>query len=404
MHHRRPIHRGCRAALAALALLAATPLPSAHAQEVPIDVILSTTGNAAFLGQMRSRTLAAMQTMINDQSLNGERGIGGKPVRFLVHDDQTSPQVTVQITSSLVAARPPVVIGASISGTCAAELPMIKAAGPVAYCLSPGIHPPEGSYMFSAGVSTHDLARVVFRYALARGWTRIATITSSDTTGQEMDEGLDAALKLPEFAAAQMVARARFNIGEVSMTAQIERIRDAHPQMLIVWSTGTAVAGVFKAMIQADLDVPVVTSNGNMSADVMRQFAGFLPKDLLVPAPAFLPHDGLFKLDPRVERKQQDYYAAMRAAGLPIDLNTAGIWDPTLLVVEGLRTLGTDTTPAKMRAWLATLHDFPGITGLYDFPKTPQRGVAEEASTMSRWDAAGDRWVPVAGPRGVLLN
>ena len=397
------IYRIAGAVVAALLLAGSAGIQPASAQDVPINVILSTTGNAAFLGQMRARTLDAMQALLNRQG-----GIAGKPIRFIVQDDQTSPQVTVQITSSLRAQKVPVLIGASISGTCGAELPMIRAAGPLGYCLSPGIHPPAGSYMFSAGVSTHDLARVIFRYLLARGWTRVAAITSSDTTGQEMDEGLDEALRLAEFAdghtGLRIVERARFTIGDVSMAAQVERIRDARPDAVIVWSTGTAVAGVFKAMIQSGLDVPVVTSNGNMSVDVMHRFAGFLPKTLLVPSPAFLPHDGLFTLDPRVERMQQDYFAAMRAAGLPIDLNTAGIWDPTLLVVEGLRALGADTTAPKLRDWLAGLKDFPGITGLYDFPRTPQRGLSEHDATMTSWDAVGDRWVPVAGPGGVPLN
>ena len=381
--------------IAAMALL----LPAAAwAQDAPLNVILSMTGNAAFLGQMRQRTLTAME-----KPLNQEGGIGGKPIRFVFHDDQTSPQVTVQITSSLLAEHPPVVLGASLSGTCTAELPLIKANGPVAYCFSPGIHPPPGSYMFSAGTSTRDLAQMMFRYFLARGWTRVATMTSSDVTGQEMEEGFDEARRTPGLDAVNMVSRQRFNIGDVSTAAQIGRIAEAKPDVLIVWSTGSAVAGVFKAMIQAGLDVPVVTSNGNMSVDVMRQFAGFLPKTLLVPAPAFLPHEGLYTQDPRTEKKQAAYYKTMQEAGLPIDLNTAGVWDATLMVVDGLRTLGEKATPQKLREWLAALKDYPGIVGIYDFTRIPQRGAGEEDSIMARWDAAGDKWVPVAAPGGKPL-
>jgi branched-chain amino acid transport system substrate-binding protein len=387
------IGRMLRAALVALLVPGA-----ALAQDVPLHVILSMTGNAAFLGQMRHSTLLAMEKLLNQDG-----GIGGKPIRFVFHDDQTSPQVTVQITSSLLPEHPPVVLGASISGPCTAELPLIRANGPVAYCFSPGIHPPAGSYMFSAGTSTHDLAKLMFRYFLARGWTRVATMTSSDVTGQEMEEGFDGALHDPALAGVQLVTRQRFNIGDVSVAAQVQRIAEAKPNVLIVWSTGTAVAGVFKAMIQAGLDVPVVTSNGNMSVDVMRQFAAFLPKTLMVPAPAFLPHDGLYHQDPRVERKQEAYFAAMHGAGLPIDLNTAGVWDATLMVVDGLRKLGPQTSAANMRDWLSKLQDYPGIVGLYDFPRTPQRGAGEEDSIMARWDAAGGNWVPVASPGGKPL-
>jgi branched-chain amino acid transport system substrate-binding protein len=370
----------------------------ARAQDVPLNVILSMTGNAAFLGQMRHATLQAMEKMLNDQG-----GIGGKPIRFVFHDDQTSPQVTVQITSSLIPEHPPVILGASITGPCTAELPMVRAHGPVAYCFSPGIHPPAGSYMFSAGVSTHDLIKVIFRYFLARGWTNVATLDSTDDSGQEMEGDIADALKLPEFADIHIVTEQHFNIGDISVAAQTERIRELKPDALVAWSTGTAVAGVFKAMIQAGLDVPVITSNGNMSIDVMRKFASFLPKTLMVPSPAFLPHQGLYGQDPRVEQKQQAYYAAMQAAKLPIDLNTAGVWDATLMVVDGLNKLGAQTTPTALRDWLAALKDYPGIMGVYDFPRTPQRGADQQDSLIARWDAPGDRWVPIALPGGKPL-
>src|ERR1700722_18374687 len=38
-------------------------------------------------------------------------------------------------------------------------------------CLSPGIHPPADSFMFTASVSTYDTAEAVVRNFRLRGWT-----------------------------------------------------------------------------------------------------------------------------------------------------------------------------------------------------------------------------------------
>jgi hypothetical protein len=73
------------------------------------------------------------------------------------------------------------------------------------------------------------------------------------------------------------------------------------------------------------------------------------------------------------------------------------------MVVDGLRKLGPQTSAANMRDWLSKLQDYPGIVGLYDFPRIPQRGAGEEDSIMARWDAAGGSWVPVASPGGKPL-
>jgi branched-chain amino acid transport system substrate-binding protein len=385
----------CALLLAALALLPTIP---AHAQDHVIPVILPMSGNAAFIGQARRTTLELMQQMVNQTG-----GIDGHQLRFEFHDDQTTPQVTVQITNEVMASHPSVLLGSSITGMCNAEMPLVGRNGPFTYCFSPGVHPPEGNYMVSAGVDTHEQMRALFRYFHAHGLTRIATISSTDATGQEIEDAFDSLVKLPDMAGMEIVARTRFNLNDVSVSAQLGRIQAAQPQAMIAWTTGTAVAGIFKGMIQLGLDVPVATSNGNMSNAVMHQFQSFLPKQLLIPSPIFLPHEGLYQLDPRVEAKQAQYYEIMRKAGLPIDYLSAAVWDSTLLVVDALHQKGETATASQVHDYIANLTDFAGISGLYDFKRTPQRGLDVSNAAVNRWDAARDAWVPVSAPGGLPL-
>jgi len=372
--------------------------PARAADDFVLPTILPITGNAAFIGKARQATLQLVEGLVNQDG-----GINGHPLRIEFHDDQSTPQVTVQITNSIQASHPSAMLGASITGTCSAQMPLLTRAGPVAYCFSPGVHPPKGSYMFSVGVDTHEQIIVLFRAMQQRGWHRIAVITSTDATGQEVDEVFGALTGMPEFKDMEIVSASRFNLNDVTVAAQIERIKDSHPDALIAWTTGTAVAGIFKGLLQAGLDIPVVTSNGNMSNDVMRQFADFLPHTLLISSSVFAQHDGLFTLDPRVEARQKVYYDTMRKAGLPIDYLSAAVWDSTFLLVDVLRRLGVQATAAQVRDDIAGQSDFAGINGVYDFTRVPQRGLDASDCVIWRWDAPHQAWVAFSKPGGAKL-
>ena len=374
-------------------------LPVANAAEpLQIEVVLPLTGNAAFVGQGQQKTLQVLEAQVNQ---NG--GIAGRPLKFAYHDDQSSPQQTLQITQSIIPGKPAVMLGSSIVAMCNAVAPLLRD-GPVDYCLSPGVHPASGSYVFSSSISTTGLIETAVRYFRLKGWTRIATITSSDASGQDADNGIAETLKLPENAGMQVVEKQHFNLGDVSVSAQVERISQARPQALIAWTTGAPVATIFKGMIQAGLDLPVATTNGNQTNAEMLQFAEFLPKQLYIPSSAFPRHDGLYKLDPKVEAAQTAFYTAADAAKLPVDNMAALAWDPGLLVVSLLRKLGPDVTAARLREAIAGTTDFAGINGIYDFTKVPQRGIDASQAIMTTWNAASKKWVPVTEQGGKPLT
>src|SRR5665213_1311938 len=78
-----------RALLLVLALLlAAGPTGRASAADAPIDinVLLSLTGSGTFLGRIHQQTLAVIESLVNKQG-----GIKGRPIHFVIQDDQTNP-------------------------------------------------------------------------------------------------------------------------------------------------------------------------------------------------------------------------------------------------------------------------------------------------------------------------
>jgi ABC-type branched-subunit amino acid transport system substrate-binding protein len=124
----------------------------------------------------------------------------------------------------------------------------------------------------------------------------------------------------------------------------------------------------------------------------------------LLASTAFPPHDGILRLDPRVETAQQEMYAALKAHGVEGDNNTADSWDAALITLEGLRQLGAEAGADDLRRWIAGLTDFPGTLGLYNFQKFPERGLGTEDSIVVRYEPAGPRWLWMSKLGGAPLD
>jgi branched-chain amino acid transport system substrate-binding protein len=381
------------AALAALPASAQTPYE--------IHVMLALTGGGAFLGQAEQKSLQLAEKVVNQTG-----GIQGAPLKFTFHDDQTSPQVAVQVANEILASKPQVLLGSSIVATCSAIGPLMQS-GPVEYCFSPGIHPAAGSYVFTASVSTHDLAIALVRYFRMKGWTKLAIMTSTDASGQDAENNLKEVVAMPENKdkGVTIVENAHFNTSDVSVTAQIERVKAAGPQAMIAWSTGAPVATVFRGIQQAGLDIPIGTTDGNMTYAQMNQFAAFLPKRLYIPASQWVALENpSIKLDPAVEAAQQAYYKVFKEAGLQPEVSSELAWEPAMIVVDALRKLGPKATATQIRDHIAHLKGYAGVNGIYDFTKTPQRGLDIDNAVVTTWNPQSKLWEPVSKLTGIPLD
>jgi branched-chain amino acid transport system substrate-binding protein len=371
---------------------------AAPAYAYDFNTVLPLTGGASFLGKEEQKALQLAEPVINKAG-----GIQGQPVHFIFYDDQTNPQTAVQLSNRVIAAKPAVMFGSSLVAVCNAMAPLMHD-GPTMYCFSPGIHPPKGSYVFTSSISTADLADALIRYFRLKGWKRLAFLTSADATGQDAERGLDAVVNRPENKDITVVERAHFNTTDVSVAAQIEHIKAANPQALIAWSTGTPIATVFKGIVQAGLDIPIATTNGNMTYAQMTQYAAFLPKQLYIPAPEWVQHAGVIKLDPAVEKAQQLYFNAFKAANIKPDIAASLAWDPAMIVIDTLRHLGPKATAQQVRDYIAGLKGYAGINGIYDFPKIPQRGLDVQGAVVTLWSPAHQTWELVSKPTGIPLG
>jgi branched-chain amino acid transport system substrate-binding protein len=384
--------------LVALTSLLPAGLPARGAESaatLKIPVILSLTGSGAFVGRDDQTSMQLLEKLVNAKG-----GVAGHPVEFDFLDDASNAQTGVQLADGVIASKVPIFIGPSLTQQCAAVVPLVRENGPADFCLSPGLNPAPNGWVWSSSVSLKDSAIALLKYFRERGLTKLAILSSTDATGQEIDRDYDYARSLPENRGIEFVAREHFNLSDVSVTAQMARIKAVNPQALLTWTVGPAFGTELHGISDVGLDVPVLASNGDMVHSQLQQYKAIMPKELLFTGVLV---NGHARLAPGpIKTAQNVYLDAFAAAGVRPDFPHTLAWDPAQIVLLAYAKLGPNATSQQFRDFINTLHGFAGINGIYDFRDGTQHGIGQNALIMVRYDAGTDDFVPVSKRGGGL--
>ena len=383
-------------AAAAIAVLL-TPRSVTAADPFEINVILSMTGQGTFVGTGQWQSI-----QIAEGAINRRGGIGGRPVKFVLKDDQSNPQVDLQLVQGFIANKVAVILGPTLTGSCNAVSPILQREGPVAYCLTPGVNPAKGGYVFTTLTSTADLIAVGMRYFRNRGWKKMAYLVTTDASGQEAEQGILAAAALPENRTLSIVGREHFATGDISIAAQLSKIKAADPDVLLAWVTGAAAGSVLRGIHDAGMTLPTLVSAGNLTASFTKQFGPLLNDNMYVPAMAF--YGGSASVSAPTRNAMNLLATSFRAAAAAPDQVAISAWDPTMRVVDALRAVGVDAPASKVRDAIISTKGWVGVNGPYDYQAIPQRGIGQDGVLMVRWDTARAEFVPLSGLGGRPLR
>ena len=116
----------CRfgALAAGIALLAAAPAaPTGDPYDV--YVLLPLSGSVSFYATAQQQTFKAIEAEANRTG-----GIGGRPLHFVIQDDQSDPRVDVQLASGIIAKNVPLILGPTYVASCLSIAPLVRN-GPV---------------------------------------------------------------------------------------------------------------------------------------------------------------------------------------------------------------------------------------------------------------------------------
>jgi branched-chain amino acid transport system substrate-binding protein len=391
--------------IAAAALSAALSVSGAaptHAAEAlyHLNVIIPLTGGGAFLGKAEQQAIEVAEKVINARG-----GIHGRPIHVIFHDDQSSPQVAVQLTNQVMATHPAVILGSTLSGICNAMAPLVQAEGPVMWCFSPSIRTKPGGYVFTSQIDSHDQQRALMTYFHAKGWKRIALITTTDASGQDAEKSITALVKEPEFKDVTLVANEHFATSDVTVTAQIATMTAGKPQAIISWATAAAGATVFRGLKQAGIDLPTAPSGSNMTLKQMVDYAPFLPHQVYFGSGEWAANgDPRLGVPAAVVAQQKLFFDSMKTISVYPDSGIDLGWEPIRVVVDALNHLPQGANAKQLHDFLVDWAGHVGAEGVYDFKKTPQRGLNIDNAIVVRWDPAKKEWHLVSKLGGAPLE
>jgi branched-chain amino acid transport system substrate-binding protein len=389
-----------RATFASLLLVLAIAVP-AEAQKplYTIDAIFSTTGPEALVGQ--GIYVPALRTF--EKYINAHGGVNGVPLHFELHDDQTNPQVSVQLASEIIATHKAVMIGGGTTATCAAIAPLTTN-GPVSYCLSPGYSPSAGSYNFAASASFQNVVTGLVRFARLKGFRRIAGINPTNASGQSADVTLQNTMSRPENRSLELVDVEHFNMSDVSISAQIEKTKASNPDVIVTYASGTGFTTLLRALRDAGISVPVLTAISNLDPASTKQYASLSAPTLYAASTAFAYYRQVGAPRGPSQNAVNAFIDAYKASGEPLTQASSFVWDPLWIMVSGLRKFGTSATASQLRDYILTLQNFGGVNGIYDFRSGDQHGLTDQSMAIVRWDPKTDNVVPVSKPGGVPIE
>ncbi len=396
----RSLHRVIFAFTAAAALTIPFQLVATRAAEpFEINVIVSLTGPFAFIGNAEAQSVRAIEAIVNKTG-----GIKGQQIKMVIQDDASNPATAVQLANGIIAKKPNVLLGPTYLASCLAVAPLVTANnGPVMYCFAPTLHPAAGSYLFSGGSSSNDQAKAQMTFMEAKGWKNAALITSTDATGQDTEARWVDEFNSGKYPGLKLLTREHFAPSDTSVAAQVQRLKAVNPDVILDATVGTSTATVLRGLKDAGLDnLPVMSSLGNVIHAQMDQYTTILPKEIYFVAPGFISRD----ITPKgpVRDAQQLFYKTFNAENIDPDVGNSQSWDPTLVIIDALRHVGTTASAKQVLDYIESLKHFPASDGYYDFSDGSQRGIGLDAIIVCRWDAAKKTWVASSEPGGKPLK
>jgi branched-chain amino acid transport system substrate-binding protein len=342
-----------------------------------IDAILPLTGASAYSGQIHAEALRTYESVANASG-----GIRGRPVHFDIHDDQSNPVNAVQLTNQILAKNPAVFMGSAYVAACAAEAPLVLNKGTVEFCVSPGLLTTQKN-VFASSVAITYIVPAIYKFMRDKGFTRVAVMVATDATGLASDTLSQNAFARPENKNVHIVAYEHFSPTDISVSAQVARVKAGNPQGIVVFATGTAFGNVLRTLSDSGINVPIVTSAVNMNHTQLEGYEHFIPTEVVFNSARFYARDQI--RDAKLRAAIDEFYNGYRTLGLTPSPESGLSWDPAKIVVAALRALGPDATGAQVNDWINNLHDFAGSSGIYDFRPGDHHGLTDADLVWVKW-------------------
>jgi branched-chain amino acid transport system substrate-binding protein len=329
---------------------------------IRIGAILGISGRFAFVGEPQKQALELAQ-----QRINADGGIAGRQVEFVVYDDEVDETKSVPLANRLISEDDVVaIIGPSITVPALAIQPIVERAKvPNLTLTSKAIW--EGkpdSYVFHTTPREEVEVKSVLSFV-----QDVLKVSKVGVIYDRQPYGTGNLAFIKQFApdyGLQIVAEEGIENNDTNADAQVQRVRGAGAEAVVVWVGDPAASSVAKAIGQAGWTVPVIGS----SAIAGPRFA-----ELAGPAGEGVYSNSTYDTaaPPPTQKTFLDEFQA-KFDSAPTQF-AAFAYDSAYALKAAIEQAGGKTDGESIRQGLLDMPAYEGVVATYDFAPDNHNGI-----------------------------
>jgi branched-chain amino acid transport system substrate-binding protein len=230
------------------------------AEPIKIGVSGPFTGGSAPMGvSMRD----GVRLAVNE--INAKGGVLGRQIQMVERDDEAKPERGVQIAQELINKEKVVATVGYINTGVAlasqrfyqqAKIPVMNNVATGSIVTKQFASQPE-NYVFRNSANDTIQSTMIAEEAIRRGFKKLAILADSTNYGQLGREDLEKVLATKN---VKPVSVEKYNIGDVDMTAQLLRAKQAGADVVLTYGIGPELAQIANGMQKLGWKVPIVGS------------------------------------------------------------------------------------------------------------------------------------------------
>jgi branched-chain amino acid transport system substrate-binding protein len=357
-----------------------TSIPVAHAQEITIGIDLSTTGPGASLGIPQKNALAFAPSTI-----------AGHKVRYVVYDDASDPTMAVQNFKRLIGEdHVDMVVGTTLTPPALAVMDLLAESHTPMISLGQAssiVLPMDAKryWVFKTPANDGIYAEAVVKHMVKHGVKTVSAIAFDDAYGES---NFGEFKRLAEQAGLRILDLEKYKRVDTSVSGQILRILNGHPDAVYVVASGSPAALPELTLVERGYKGKVYQTSGAAVADFVR-VGGKGVEGAILPTSPFLVAEQLPANYPtRAEslRFSKEYEAKFG----PRSFFAALLWDAFNItnqaVPRALKTAkpGTREFRDAIRANIENTHGLRGATAVYNYSSADHCGVNQLGAIVVR--------------------
>jgi branched-chain amino acid transport system substrate-binding protein len=351
-------------------------------EPIKIGAFFALSGPAANIG---TPTKLVAQMVVD--KINKEGGINGRPIELIIGDTESDPAKAAVIAKKFIFNdKVAAIVGPTSTGEGMSVKKIVEEAGVPTFMTVGGDPVIMGgnfgpyTYVFKSPQRSSTAVRKIYGYLKAKGMTKVALFTNSDSFGKD---GLGWLERLAPDFGLTLVAKESFGPSDTDMTAQLTKIRNAGPQAIIVWTIGPVGSIVAKNKAQLGIAIPLFQCHGLPDPKYI-ELAGKASEGDRMPATKLMVGSALPDSDPQKKvitefiRLYRDVYKHDKE--FPINTHSGYAWDAITIVANAMKKAGTD--PKALRDAIEQTKGYVGISGIYNLTAEDHNGLDVDSMVM----------------------